>query len=132
MQPPGRGEGVAQDFKEAAKWFRQAAEQGNAKAQGALGVMYFRGEGVAQDSKEAAKWYRQAAEQGNAGAQHFLGGMYSRGDGVPKDDVVAYAWFNIAAANGQAEAAGRRDALVKTMTREQIAEGQKLSRELFK
>ena len=34
------GEGVAQDYKEAAKWYRLAADQGNAQAQYGLGGAY--------------------------------------------------------------------------------------------
>ena len=33
------GEGVAQDYAEAAKWIRKAAEQGDAEAQYNLGIM---------------------------------------------------------------------------------------------
>ena len=32
-----RGEGMEQDYREAAKWYRKAAEQGNAEAQYRLG-----------------------------------------------------------------------------------------------
>ena len=40
---------------------RQAAEQGDAKAQAILGAMYEYGEGVTKDAKQAVAWYRQAA-----------------------------------------------------------------------
>ena len=63
------GEGVPQDDAEAVRWYRLAAEQGNAGAQLNLGAMYSNGEGVPQDDAEAVRWYRLAAEQGNAGAQ---------------------------------------------------------------
>jgi TPR repeat protein len=52
----GKGWGVPQDYAEAAKWYRRAAEQGYAKAQYNLGVMYYNGEGVPQDYAEAVKW----------------------------------------------------------------------------
>ena len=58
------GEGVPQDYAEAVKWYRLAAEQGDADAQYNLGLMYDNGNGVPQDYKEAVKWYRLAAEQG--------------------------------------------------------------------
>ena len=45
------------------KWYRKAAEQGDAKAQFNLALRYYKGEGVTQDYAEAAKWYRKAAEQ---------------------------------------------------------------------
>ena len=37
----GNGEGVPQDYKEAVKWYRLAAEQGVAAAQYNLGGMYY-------------------------------------------------------------------------------------------
>jgi len=43
------GQGVAQDYQEAVKWYRLAAMQGNALAQSNLGMMYSNGQGVAQD-----------------------------------------------------------------------------------
>ena len=43
------GVGVAQDAAEAVRWFRLAAEQGDALAQFDLGVMYATGGGVPQD-----------------------------------------------------------------------------------
>ena len=70
------GEGVPQDFAEAAAWYRKAAEQGDAGAQTTLGEMYLRGEGVPQDDVEAVAWYRKAAEQGHAEAQTNLGTWY--------------------------------------------------------
>ena len=60
------GEGVPQDYAEAAVWYRRAAEQGDTSAQVNLGYMYDMGQGVAQDYAEAAVWYRRAAEQGDA------------------------------------------------------------------
>ena len=62
---------MLEDDREAVKWYRKAAEQGYAKAQYNLGVMYFKGEGVADDA-EAVKWYRKSAEQGFAFAQRNL------------------------------------------------------------
>jgi TPR repeat protein len=53
------------------KWFRKAADQGFAYAQGRLAAMYVNGQGVPQDYAEAVKWFR-AADQGNADAQGKL------------------------------------------------------------
>src|SRR5262249_19517855 len=52
------GQGVMQDYTEAAKWYRLAADQGYAVAQYDLGRMHEHGQGVTQDYTEAAKWYR--------------------------------------------------------------------------
>jgi len=67
-----QGHGVPQDYAEAMKWFRKAAEQGDAQAQRNLGIMYHGGQGVSQDYGEAMKWFRKAAEQGDAQAQNNL------------------------------------------------------------
>ncbi|HHV6563032.1 TPA: tetratricopeptide repeat protein, partial [Haemophilus influenzae] len=85
-------------------WYRQAAEQGNAKAQFNLGNMYADGRGVKQDNFEAVKWYRKAAEQGYAEAQGSLGVMYQSGRGVKQDGVEAVNWFRRAAEQGYATA----------------------------
>ena len=124
------GLGVPQDFKEAVKWYRLAAEQGYAPAQNNLGVKYHHGRGVPQDYKEAVKWYTKSAEQGIASAQSNLGMMYDNGFGVPKDLVPAYAWFNIAQANGDEDAKEKRDEL--ELTPEQVAKAQALSTEIQK
>ena len=76
---------------------RFAAEQGDAKAQSHLGLMYDEGLGVSQDYAEAARWFRLAAEQGDAGAQCQLRAMYAIGRGVSRDQVKAYMWLSLAA-----------------------------------
>ena len=52
------GTGVAQDYAEAVKWCRLAADQGNAIGQANLGLMYQHGTGVAQDYAEAMRLQR--------------------------------------------------------------------------
>jgi len=47
---------------------------------------------------------------------------------VPKDYVEAYKWFNLASAQGNINATSDRDNLAASMTPDQIAEGQRLSR----
>ena len=66
------GEGVAQNWKEAVRWYRKAAERGNAYAQFNLGLSYYYGEGISKNLDEALKWFRKAAEQGHADAQKKL------------------------------------------------------------
>ena len=123
------GEGILQDDKEAVKWFRKAAEQGDASAQYNLGVMYNNGRGIPQDYEEAIKWYRKAAEQGYASAQFNLGVTYGNGEGVVQDYVTAHMWYNLAGARGSEKAREYRDSIAKNMTPVQIAEAQRLARE---
>ena len=87
------GDGVAQDYADAAEWFRMAAkkgyaaaqynlamcydkgygvEQNDAEAQYNLGVCYFYGKGVQQSYNETVKWLRKAAKQNHAEAQYLL------------------------------------------------------------
>ena len=50
------------------KWYRLAADQGDADAQNNLGVMYANGEGVPQDYVRAHMWFNLSAAQGNQDA----------------------------------------------------------------
>jgi len=63
---------VKADKKEAVKWYRKAAEQGDAEAQFNLGRAFVNGEGVDKDKMEAVKWLRLAAEQGYEDAEEML------------------------------------------------------------
>ena len=92
------------DYATALRAWQTFAEQGNAKAQVNLGVMYAQGEGVPQDYKTAAQWFRRAAEQGHAKAQVKLGWMYDEGQGVPQDYKAAAQWYRRAAEQGDADA----------------------------
>jgi uncharacterized protein len=95
-----KGEGVTQDYAQAAKWYEKAATQGNAKAQVLLGTLYYNGEGVTQDYAQAAKWYEKAAIPGSAEAQFLLGTLYDSGEGVTQDYAQAAKWYEKAAAQG--------------------------------
>ena len=94
----------AQDYKDAMKWYRLAAEQGMAEAEYAIAVLYNEGKGVPQDEEEAVTWFRKSAEQGFHGAKYNLGNKYYRGQGVAQDYKEAMKWFRLAAEQGGAEA----------------------------
>jgi len=117
------------DYATAFQEFLPYAEQGNAKAQYNVGLMYDKGWGVPENDAEAAKWYRQAAEQGEADAQSNLGRMYARGDGVSQDRVKAYMWCSLAEAQGHKKAARDLNFARRTMTTAQIAKAQALATE---
>ena len=110
-----------------------AADQGQAQAQASIGRAYLNGRGVPQDYAEAVRWFRLAADQGNARGQAGLGLMYAYGREVSQDYVAAHMWLNLAAAQltGERGDAGAkaRDQIAQSMTREQIAEAQRLARE---
>ncbi len=71
-----------------------------------------------------------AAKHGLAVAQLSLGIAYDSGFGAPKDFIEAYAWYNIAAARNN-EAIAARITLEKTLSSDQINEGQKRTKEIL-
>ena len=99
-----KGEGVPQDYGQAAKFMKQAAERGCAYAQNDLGTLYAKGLGVPQDFQTAAQWYRRAAEQGDYLGQYSLGLSYLQGRGLARDPVEALVWLKRAARQNQTDA----------------------------
>ena len=55
---------MTQDYNEAVKWFRKAAEQGYANAMSWMGYFFENGKGVTKDLQEAIRWYKLGAEKG--------------------------------------------------------------------
>ena len=108
---------------------KAAAERGSIMPQFLLGNMYKAGHGVAQNYAQAVRWYELAAAQGMDAAQYNLGLMYGRGWGVAQDYVRAHMWFNLAAVSGDADSVKARDITERQMTREQIAEAQRMARD---
>jgi TPR repeat protein len=125
------GIGVAKDYVQAVSWYRKAAEQGDARAQNNLGVCYDHGEGVAQDFVQAVSWFRKAVEQEYVMAQVNLGNCYNFGRGVPKDEIEAHAYWNLVVLT-QKDARWKLVELEKKLSADQIAAGQKRSKELQK
>jgi len=108
---------------------RTLAEQGDAKAQYALGTMYRDGQGVAQDYAEALRWWRKSAELGLIDAQFALGNIYAGGSGIARDNVLAYMWYHIATLQSGDEwlrgiAGSNRDALAARMTAADVFKAQ--------
>jgi localization factor PodJL len=79
---------------------RQAAADGDARAQFEIGAIYSEGKVVPQDFKQASVWYERAAEQGFAPAEYRLGNLYETGKGVAKDFEQAHLWYERAADAG--------------------------------
>lgn len=92
------------DYKNAGKWLSKAAEQGNVKAQTAMGRMYEKGQGVPKDYGISFSWYEKAANQGYGYAQRSLGKFYELGLGVDPSPEKAFDWYKKAAKQGIAGA----------------------------
>ena len=129
----GSGQGVQQDWVEAARWLRLAADQGHAPGQSALGLVYREGLGVLPDFAEAVRWLRRGADQGDVSGQFLLASMYANGQGVLQDNVEAFMWLSLAAAQSSGENRATyersRATVAGRMTAVQIAEAQRLARE---
>jgi hypothetical protein len=66
------GQGVEQDFTQAAKWYDLAAKQGVAPAQFRLGELYAAGKSVPLDLERAYAWFSVAAKAGHSQATSAL------------------------------------------------------------
>lgn len=63
------GQEVQQNYALALELYQLAADQGNAKAQSNLDVLYYHGRGVSKNHSRAAELFNLAADQGHAEAQ---------------------------------------------------------------
>ena len=75
------GDGLPQDPRLAARWWRAAAEAGDDQAASALALLQYTGDGVQQDQVQAARWWQRAANSGNADAQATVGWLISTASG---------------------------------------------------
>lgn len=90
------GENVEQDYDQAIKFFKKAADEGHVDALYKLGEMYAKGHGVPQDCQKAFEWVQKAADEGHVDALYELGAMYEYG----KDYKKALEYFKKAADQG--------------------------------
>lgn len=81
------------------------ANQGHAKAQTLLGLLYEEGVGVDKDLNQARLWYMKAARKGLREAESRLGRLYlSEKAEFMKDKEKAEKWLTRAAEHGEVEA----------------------------
>ncbi len=73
------------DYENAYEYYSEAAEEGFAPAQNALGCMYADGLEVKQDETKALEWFRLAASQNLPVAMANLGDIMIRMGGMSKD-----------------------------------------------
>lgn len=87
-------------WKNSAKWYMKAANQGDYLGQYRLGMMYKAGNGVVENYNKAIEWILISAEQGYGRAQYRLGHIYSKGDITSKDLKKAIEWYTKSAEQG--------------------------------
>jgi TPR repeat protein len=95
-----QGDVVRQDDAQAVKWYRWAAERGNASAQSRLGEMYYLGRGIRKNYSQAFTWFQESAQQGDVSGERDLGFVYLQGFGVAKDEQKGVEWVRKAADRG--------------------------------
>jgi membrane protease YdiL (CAAX protease family)/tetratricopeptide (TPR) repeat protein len=109
------GPGGMRDLAKSVEMYRQAAEQGYARAEFALGFMYVNGlvippgtedaskknpdaipyadRSIHQDYPTAFAWFTKSAAQDDPKAEYYLGQFYQKGTGVARDDAKAFYWY---------------------------------------
>lgn len=77
------------DLATAAKTINSLAQNGHARSQFRLGVMFLHGTGLPQDAKRAAYWFEKAAGQNHPAGRYSLARLYLAGVGVEKSPALA-------------------------------------------
>lgn len=80
------------------------AEQGDAKAQYAIGQMYEKGRGTDKDTRLAFSWYSKSTQKGYTKAEYKLGMAYLSGKGIRKNSRKAYEWLKKSSDKGYVRA----------------------------
>ena len=95
-------DGIAENRKEAARWYSAAAEQGHAEAQKALATAYKYGTLYPKDLKESIRRLEMAARQGFPDAQADLAYEYdsSNNNMLSIEDPRSLFWHQRAAEQG--------------------------------
>jgi uncharacterized protein len=125
------GQGVAQDYVQAAQCYTKAAEQDHSRAQLNLATLYEHGQGVARDQAKALTWLTKAASLGNADAQYRLGvqqhlaSRAGRPGPAVEGRIEALKWVRLSASQGCHGAVGACEFVALGMTREEVAESER-------
>lgn len=85
--------GKPQNYAEALRWYKKAADKGHLNSCYSLGFMYNQGKGIQKDSLLAMDWYEKAAKLGHSNSQNNLAAIYY----YAKDYSSAFKWFKLAA-----------------------------------
>lgn len=88
---------ISEAYRQAAEWYKKAADQGNVAGMIHLAELLRSGKGVARDMAQAVDLYKKAADKNDVNAQGALGVLYSFGQGVQQNYAEAYFWFDLAA-----------------------------------
>jgi hypothetical protein len=94
---------LAHDYKTALAGYQALAQQGDARADSQLALMYGLGLGVDEDVAEAQRWHEKAALDGSNLAAVELGNQYLHPPDQAPNYGKAFRWFKVAADRNDAE-----------------------------
>ena len=86
--------------KEAALYFKKAANLGDVFSMTFYAAIVFSGAGIPMNKEEAAKYYKMAADKDDLAAAFQYGKMLLYGDGIPSDIPQSLIYLKKAADNG--------------------------------
>lgn len=122
------------DKQEANRWFLNAAQAGNLRAQYEIGKALFRGDACQRDTGKALRWLTLAAEENSPDAQYFLGMSLLNTDDSPQSKQLAIDWLRKAADGHLEKAIARLAWILATDKDEAIRNPSKaltLAKEIF-
>ncbi|GIS59338.1 MAG: hypothetical protein CM1200mP2_15630 [Planctomycetaceae bacterium] len=125
-----KGEGVVKDFRQAARWYRKAADRGqrmpSTTSEGPITSVPGSPRTIEKPPGGTGRLPRKGTRMPST-----ISGLYGQGLGVVKDSVTAFAWLDLAAKKGNEGARNNRLAVRESMPAGQFAEGVRLSRKLM-
>jgi hypothetical protein len=137
--PAAQDKMATRDMANAEMWYRKAAQQGFAHAQGKLGDRILMRAQLTISTKpeeraalvdEGVKWATLAANQGDKQGETTLARIFLEGKSVKQDLIEAYKWGDLSAKNPSFEfivyfGASLRDSAILKMDADQIAEAKR-------
>lgn len=115
--------------EEGLTWLIRAAESGHTTAMIQLARMFRTGIGALQNYAVAAHWVERAAYAEDPEGMLELGRFYRDGVGFDKNSTLAYVWMNRAAAKHHLDAVREREAVIQTLSTDNLKLAQQLSLE---
>jgi hypothetical protein len=94
---------VKQNYNQAFRWYKFAAESGFPLGQANLADCYMQGWGVKRNVEEAVRWTKEAASNGFGNSQLCLGKWYIKGDYVDQDIEEGERLLRLAAAHDESD-----------------------------
>lgn len=86
-------DGVELSIQEAMKWYKKAANKGDAIAMGWVGWLCLGNMGYEKDEANAYKWLKKACKAGDVSSNYHLAMCYRKGTGVKENIAKSIQWL---------------------------------------